>query len=114
MAPISQFKNAIKEDVGNAYETLYTAPVDKASYIIELDVASKGNTGVQVSCRVNDVSSGDTAYVVKLAPVPVGSALQIIDGQKIVLEAGDSIEIICDTPGESVDVICSLIEDVNN
>lgn len=114
MAVISKFKNAVKAGVGNAFETLYTAPLGKDSYVIELDVASTGNTGVQTTIRLVDLSAGVTANIVKGAPVPVGSALQAIDGQKIVLEAGDYIELKCDTPGETVDAIASLVEDVNN
>lgn len=114
MAPISQFKNAIKSGIGNSWETIYEPPAGKDSYIIELDVSSTGTTGVQISVRVYDLSTGVSSYLVKNAPVPLGAALQVIDGQKIVLEAGDRLEVICDTPGEEVDVIGSLIEDVNN
>ncbi len=114
MAPISKFKNAVKSDIGNTYETLYTAPPGKDSYIIELDIASNGNTGVQTTVRVHDVSEGVAAHIVKSAPVPVGSALQVIDGQKIVLEEGDYIEVVCDTTGETIDAVMSLVEDVNN
>lgn len=114
MAVISKFKNAIKASVGNSFVTVYEAPVGKDSYTIELDVANNGNTGVQITTRLHDLSEGVTANIVKGAPVPVGSALQVIDGQKIVLEAGDYIELKCDTPGETVDVILSLVEDVNN
>ncbi len=114
MAPISKFKNATKEDVGNSWHILYTAPSGKDSYVIELDIASKGNTGVQISVRVHDISSGDDVFIVKQAPVPLGSSLQVIDGQKLVLEVGDRLEVICDSTGEFVDAIASLIEDVNN
>lgn len=110
---ISLFKNAVAAAVGNSFVTIYTAPVGKDSYTIELDIASNGNTGVQITARLHDVSAAVTANIVKGAPVPVGSALQVIDGQKIVLEAGDYIEVKCDTPGETVDVILSLVEDVN-
>lgn len=114
MAVVSKFKNAIKPGIGNAFVTVYTAPVGKDSYTIELDIASNGNTGVQTTVRIHDASAVVTANIVKGAPVPVGSALQAIDGQKIVLEEGDYIEVKCDTPGETVDAIMSLVEDVNN
>jgi len=110
---ISLFKNAIRAAVGNSYVTIYTAPALKDSYAIELDVASNGNTGVQITARVHDISQSVSAHIVKGAPVPIGSALQVIDGQKIVLEAGDYIEVKCDTTGETVDVILSVVEDVN-
>lgn len=110
----SLFKNAVKSSVGNSFETLYTAPVGKASYLIQLDVASVGSTGIQITVRIHDSSEAETVNLVKSAPIPLGAALQIIDGQKIVLEAGDYIEIKCDTVGETVDAILSLVEDVNS
>lgn len=112
--PISKFKNAIKVSVGNSYQTIYTAPANKDSYVIELDVSTTGTTGVQITARLRDVSAAATAHIVKGAPIPLGSALQVIDGQKIVLEQGDYIELKCDTPGETVDAIISVVEDVNN
>jgi hypothetical protein len=115
MAPISQFKNANKTGVANgSWTQVYTAPSSKASYIIELDIACVGASGVQASVRVYDSSATLNTYLVKAAPVPVGSSLQVVDTQKIVLESLDRIEVTCDTVGETVDVICSLIEDVNS
>jgi hypothetical protein len=118
---IGEFKNSnfpgipygIHTDPNNGFTTIYTAPAGKASYIIQLDIASTGNTGVQISVRVVDASAANSALLVKNAPVPVGSAIQIIDGQKVVLEEGDKLEVRCDTSGETVDAICSLVEDVN-
>ena len=108
----SLFKNSIKPDVANTFTEIYKAPVGKASYLIQCDVSCTGDTGVQVSIRVKKADNS-TAHLVKLAPVPVGSTIQVIDGQKLVLESEDSLEIKCETAGETVDVIVSLIEDVN-
>lgn len=120
MSVAGQFKNAIVAGVGktvnnDGFTTIYTTPTsssDYASYIIECDIACVGDTGVQVSVRVKK-SDGTKAHVVKNAPVPVGSSIQIVDGQKIVLEAGDSLEALCETSGEVVDVIVSLVQNVN-
>jgi hypothetical protein len=62
---------------------------------------------------VFDASQNVTAYLIKNAPVPVGSSIQVIDSQKIVLEEGDKLQVVCDTPGSTVDVILSLVEGVN-
>jgi hypothetical protein len=128
MSIAGQFKNAIRSGVGknqttnsdgittlinDGFTTIYTTPSTFASYVIECDIACVGDSGVQVSVRVKK-SDGTKAHVVKSAPVPVGSSIQIIDGQKLVLEAGDSLEVTCETAGESVDVIVSLVENVNN
>lgn len=112
MAALGIFKNAIKDDIGNTWSEIYASPTDKTSYLIQCDVANVSNSGVQISIRIKDFSTSTYAYLVKGAPVPVGSAIQVIDGQKIVLESLDALELICDTSGASVDVVVSIIEDV--
>lgn len=113
MSNLGVFKNAIKKNVTTgASSTIYTAPVG-SSYVIECDIACTGATGVQISVSVVDASANVEAYLVRKAPVPIGSSIQVIDGQKIVLEDGDSIRVTCDTPGESVDVVMSVVENVN-
>ena len=112
MAATGIFKNAIKTAVGNTWTQVYAAPSGKTSYIIQCDVANIANSGVQISLRVRDNSASIYAFLVKNAPVPVGSSIQVIDGQKIVLESLDTLELICDTTGSTVDVVVSLIEDV--
>ena len=51
-------------------------------------------------------------YVVRDAPIPIGGALKVIAGQKLVLEATDSM-IIHASAGNSVDAIASILEDVS-
>jgi len=115
-----EFKNALKSQVGTTWETIYTAPDASVarpngatSYIIELDIASTGNTGVQVSVQIHDSSGNVDVYLIKNAPVPQGASLKVVDGQKIVLEPGDSVKVKCETQEETVDVVASLVEGVN-
>lgn len=132
MSLAGRFKNAIVSAVGknqatnsdgtktlvnDGFTTIYTTPTTPpncTSYVIECDIACVSDSGVQVSVRVVKANGTTKAHVVKNAPIPVGSSLQVIDGQKIVLEAGDKLEAVCETAGETVDVIVSLVEDVNN
>ena len=51
-------------------------------------------------------------YVVRDAPIPIGGALKVIAGQKLVLEATDSM-IIHTSSASSVDAIASILEDVS-
>ena len=121
MSLAGQFKNAIVPNVNQAvtndgFTTIYTTPntlASFASYVIECDIACVSDSGVQVSVRVKK-ANGTKAHVVKSAPIPVGSSIQIIDGQKLVLQAGDALEVKCETLGENVDVIVSLVENVNS
>lgn len=110
------FKNATRLNVGNSNEIIYKAPAGVTSYLIQFDVSSKGATGVQISAYLRDVSQypANPVCIVKGAPVPVGSAIQILDGQKLVVEGEDEVLVSCDTLGEEVDVIVSLVENVNS
>lgn len=115
MAIAGIFKNAIAHEVGNSFTSVYTAPTTptaQTSYLIECDIACTGDSGVQITVKLTKADES-FAYIVKNAPVPVGSAIQVIDGQKIVLMPGDSLDVKCETPGSKVDVILSLVEDVN-
>jgi hypothetical protein len=46
---------------------------------------------------------------VKAAPVPVGSAVEVMAGNKVVLEAADILQFESDT-ASSLDVTVSLLE----
>lgn len=103
------FKNQLKRNVGSSTETLYTVPTGQKSIIIELDVCNTTNGAV--TCDVTITKSGLDYYVVKGAPVPVGGSLQVISGQKIVLEADDALKIKSSI-ASSIDAIVSILEDV--
>ena len=54
-------------------------------------------------------NGGDTVHVVKQAPVPNGSSIEVMAGNKVVLEASDKLEFQSDT-ADSIDTIISLLE----
>lgn len=103
------FKNAQGTNITTA-TTIYTAPSAKTSILLELDVANTTTAVVQTSVQVTDTSATSTAYLVKDAPIPSGGALQVIAGQKVILEAGDLIKV---TSSGAVDCIIAILEDVN-
>ncbi len=103
------FKNAQATNI-TTVTTIYTAPSAKTSILLELDVANTTTAVVQTSVQVTDTSATSTAYLVKDAPIPSGSALQVISGQKVILETGDLIKV---TSSGAVDCIASILEDVN-
>lgn len=110
------FKNAIKKNVSKNVDgsgvVVYTA-AEGAAYLIQCDIACIADSGVQVTVEIKD-ATGDTACLVKNAPIPTGSSLQVLDGQKVVLEENDQLLVKCETQGSSVDVVVSLVENVNS
>ena len=64
---------------------------------------------------VSDTSGGGraatntTTFLVKDAPVPVGSSLELLSGNKVVLETTDKIQIDCSV-ADKVSVTMSIME----
>ena len=52
------------------------------------------------------------AEVIRDAPIPVGGALKVISGQKLVLEDTDRLFVWCSS-ASNVDAICSILEEVS-
>jgi hypothetical protein len=113
VAALGTYKNAIIPDVGNDWTTLYTAPADKTSFFLQINAANKSESGVQISVRLFSASEGAYVSILEGAQVPFADAIRLIDNAKIVVGPGDRIEVKCITPGEVVDLVGSLIEDVN-
>ena len=106
----NDFKNAHKQNVTTITD-VYEAPAGKASIVLEMDVANTTNTLTTVSVQVTDASNSDTqTYLVRNAPLPTGGTLQVVSGQKVILEAGDKIQV---TAAGAVDVVAAVLEDVN-
>ena len=65
------------------------------------------NTG-----SLTSVSKHHFAEVIRDAPIPIGGALKVISGQKLVLESTDRL-YVWSSSASNVDVICSILEDVS-
>ena len=61
---------------------------------------------------LTSVTKHHFAEVVRNAPIPVGGALKVISGQKLVLENTDRLFVHA-SAADSVDVICSILEEVS-
>ena len=105
------FKNAIVSNVGTTAANVYVTPAANTSICIELDIANTSTSTVSANVMIYDSSTGNTAFVIKSAPIPTGSALQVISGQKIVLEAGDYIQVQS-SQAASIDAVASILENV--
>ena len=67
-------------------------------------------TGTQAAA--NSLNSLAFVYVVRAAPIPIGGALKVIAGQKLVLEAQDKLYCTASS-ANSIDAIASILEDVS-
>lgn len=78
--------------------------------VILLSVLISNKTGTSANCDVYLVTStGDDVYLIRSAPVPSGSSLEIISGSKIIMESSDILRARSDT-ATALDISVSYLE----
>ena len=105
------FERNIARNVGTSEVVLRTANSDDA--LIGINIANVTTT--QMLMDVYITGSGATAdyYIIKDAPIPVGSALQVLDGgAKVVMQASDVLKVQSDT-ASSADVWVSVVDTIS-
>ena len=97
-------------------EDLYTSPSSTTTVVLGIMVANVHSSQVTASVKlVSDTSGGGraatntTTFLVKDAPIPVGSSLELLSGNKVVLETTDKIQIDCSV-ADKVSVTMSIME----
>lgn len=97
-------------------EDLYTCPSSTTTIILGMVLANVHTSQVTVSVKlVSDTSGGGraatntTTFLLKDAPLPVGSSLEILAGNKVVLETTDKIQIDCSVT-DKASVTMSIME----
>ena len=104
------FRRYTSNDVGTSPVTLFTA--DSYDTVVGISVANVATTSVIASVYINDGTND--IYLVKDAPIPVGSALQVLDGgAKFVVQSGDRIYVQSDTVS-SLDVWVSTVDAISS
>ena len=122
----NDFKSFSKANIAidsGTYSTVYTVPytaTDVEAILLEVDIANThASNDITVDVKVNKNSGGtggtDDIFIVKAAPVPVGGALKVVSGQKIVLmstSTGVDTVTVAASVASSADCIVSVLEDV--
>jgi hypothetical protein len=98
------------QDVGTSAVTLRTANSDDA--LIGINIANVTTTQILMDVFINDGSND--YYIIKDAPIPVGSTLQVLDGgAKVVMQASDVLKVQSDT-ASSADVWVSVVDTISS
>ena len=74
-----------------------------------LSVLLANKTGTSADVDVYLETTGDDVYLIRNAPVPAGSSLEVISGSKIIMESNDKLRIRCGT-ASAVDASVSYLE----
>ena len=103
------FKSVTSGSIGTTLTGVYTCPGSTTSIVLGASMANTHSSPIGGSIKINKATGNDDVFVVKQAPVPVGSSVEVMGGNKIVLNAGDALEAQSDT-ASSLDIIVSSLE----
>lgn len=102
-------------DGGNNYVTattdvnIYTVPTSTTSILIGFTISNLTTGIIALSVKILDSDAAQTVHFLKNVVIDSGSTLEIMGGNKIILNASDAIRMQSDTPN-SFDVVLSLVE----
>jgi len=102
------FKLRTKANVGVTTTAVYTVPAATTTTVIGITLANTSGSSINVGVGVSRVSA-DSVRLLKDAPIPQGSTLEFMQGNKIVLEATDTITVVSDT-ASSLDASITILE----
>ena len=120
----NDFKRFVKKDIGTGEgasgSTVYTVPSSSStameSIVIGITIANKSTAGITCDVFLDALGgASDDVYVVKDASIPAGSSLEVMAGNKLVVQnsgsAGDVIRVSAGT-ASACDATISVLEDV--
>ena len=94
----------------------YTVPSGTTSIVLGMSVANTSASSITIDVKVVSTTSdngrtgnNESSFLVKGAPVPSGSSLEIMAGNKLVLETTDKIQALASTTGVA-DLLISYME----
>ncbi len=94
----------------NTPMTVYTVPNDTTTVVLGLTLTNNGNSTIYVTVKIDNFD-GDDVNFLKNIPIPTGSAVEVMSGNKIVLNAGDVLKVQTDV-ANSLDTTMSIMETV--
>jgi hypothetical protein len=117
----NDFKRFCVPNVSNSSNTtLYAVPAGASSAALEsivigITMANKTSSGISASIFIDNEDGSNDVFIVKDATIPAGSSLEVMSGNKLVLQNdgtnGDNLEALA-SAANSLDVTVSVLEDV--
>ena len=93
--------------------TLSTVPSSTTTVVLGLMLCnvdtSQRLVDVQIVSDTSDTETNQTVFAIKDAPIPAGSTLEVMAGNKVVLQTTDVLKIDCDVAAK-IDATLSIME----
>ena len=104
------FKLKTIANVGVSTVGIYTVPAATATVVIGITLANTSGSGVNVGIGITRAGATEDVKLLKNAPIPQGSSLEFMAGNKVVLETtGDTLTVDSDT-NNSIDAALTIME----
>ena len=104
----NNFKLKTKASDGETIENVYVVPAATTTTIIGITLANISGGSINVGVGITRATDDDVS-VLKNVPIPQGSSLEVMQGNKIVLETTDTLTATSDVNG-SLDISVTILE----
>ena len=120
----NDFKRFAKKDVavntGASADAVYTVPAGTGSTALEsivigITLANKHTSGITASVFLDHLDGSSDVYIVKNATIPAGSSLEVMAGNKLVVQNdGSNADVLRveSSRASSLDATITVLEDV--
>jgi len=105
---MNDFKLKTKANIGVTTVGIYTVPASTSTTILGITLANVSGSGINVTVGISRTSADDVSLI-KNVPIPQGSSLEFMQGNKIILESDDAVTAKSDV-SNSLDVSLSILE----
>ena len=111
---------SVNTSTGASATAVYTVPAGAGSsalesIIIGITLANKTASGITASVFSDNYDATNDVYIVKDATIPAGTSLEVMSGNKIVVQnngtTGDVLRVSASS-GSSLDATITVLEDV--
>lgn len=104
------FKNAYK-DVTNSALTIYTCPGSTTAIVLTLRITNIDGTNADtITADVIDSDASTNARIASTLEVPADATVELAGTSKIVLEAGDKIDLTGGAASGDLEAFASILE----
>ena len=92
-------------------QTIVTGAGSKQTILIGLQLSNKGSSEVKATVKIGNATDADTGDITLLhqVAVPKNSMVSVFVGDKVVMEASDTLKVLSDT-ATALDATASYLE----
>lgn len=100
--------SVVTDAVSSTNTNVVSAGATATLILLSVLVSNKTGSSANVDIFLT-TNTGDDVYLIRNAPVPAGSSLEIISGSKVIMESSDILRARADT-ASALDISVSYLE----